>query len=505
VLDFQNLTVAKPLIILDLANNHDGSLAHGKRILEEIHQIDIGDDYNIAIKFQYRDLPNFVHQDYRLRRDIKYVNRFLSTRLSWEEYFELKNYAQELGFLVACTPFDEFSVSKVVEHNYDILKIASVSFTDWSLLEEIVKIWNGPIVASTAGASLGEIERVVSFLTNRNKSFALMHCVASYPTDNSDLILSRISTLKSKFPKVPIGYSTHENPNNFDAASIALAAGAVLLERHVGSEDSGHVLNKYSSNWSTLESWFAQLGKAIEMIGPLNQIDSYNEVEKNSLKDLRRYAFAKNNLEVGHALTLQDVFFAIPGREGQLSANDLSKYRKYIVSDRIEKDHPILLSHTRLSDNLKLILHFRNSILELFKNSRVSIPKNALLELSHHYGLENFTEIGCSMITIVNREYCKKLIVLLPGQRHPAMFHKIKDETFFLAYGDLELKLDHKLVEIGVGDTVSIAPNVIHEFSSKNGAVIEEISSNHQTDDSFYLDENILSNKSRKSFISYWT
>jgi mannose-6-phosphate isomerase-like protein (cupin superfamily) len=84
------------------------------------------------------------------------------------------------------------------------------------------------------------------------------------------------------------------------------------------------------------------------------------------------------------------------------------------------------------------------------------------------------------------------------------MFHKQKDETFFLLFGDLDLKLNHETVEITEGQTVSIEPGVIHEFSSKGGAIIEEVSSTHLQDDSFYEDEKINSSKNRKTFVKYW-
>ena len=136
--------------------------------------------------------------------------------------------------------------------------------------------------------------------------------------------------------------------------------------------------------------------------------------------------------------------------------------------------------------------------------SGVSVPRNALLEISHHYGLEKFDEFGVCMITVINRDYCKKLLLLLPGQTHPPMFHKKKDETFFLVHGDAKLLLDHSEVTFNLGDTAVIPPPMIHEMSSVNGAIIEEVSSTHILDDSFYLDDDISRNQSRKTFVQYW-
>jgi len=164
----------EPLLILDLANNHNGSVKHGKRIIDEIRTALDGTNVRAAIKFQYRELDTFIHPDFKGRDDIKYVKRFESTRLSWSEFEDLANYVRQAGFFTACTPFDEASVSQIVEHGYDILKIASASFTDWPVLEEVTRT-DLPIVASTAGASVYEIDRVASFLKNRDKDFALMH------------------------------------------------------------------------------------------------------------------------------------------------------------------------------------------------------------------------------------------------------------------------------------------------------------------------------------------
>jgi hypothetical protein len=47
-------------------------------------------------------------------------------------------------------------------------------------------------------------------------------------------------------------------------------------------------------------------------------------------------------------------------------------------------------------------------------------------------------------------------------------------------------------------------PGVRHEFKSSSGAVVEEISSTHFKNDSFYTDELINKNPNRKSLLTYW-
>ena len=139
----------------------------------------------------------------------------------------------------------------------------------------------------------------------------------------------------------------------------------------------------------------------------------------------------------------------------------------------------------------------------------VIIDKNSKLEISHHYGIKDFYRYGICMLTIVNTTYCKKLIFMFNKQKHPAQFHKKKQETFFILFGKIKLVITKKnkvkFTSILIaGDIVTLSQYDIHEFQcvSKNGSVIEELSTTSINNDSFYLDNKINKNNSRKSFIS---
>jgi mannose-6-phosphate isomerase-like protein (cupin superfamily) len=138
------------------------------------------------------------------------------------------------------------------------------------------------------------------------------------------------------------------------------------------------------------------------------------------------------------------------------------------------------------------------------KESGVTFPEFADLEISHHYGLERFYEYGLTMITVVNREYCKKILILLSGQAHPEQYHRKKEETFHVLWGSGKIRLNGKEQDMKPGDVFVIQPGTLHYFSSENGLVLEEISSTHYVDDSFYTDEAIHDNKNRKTFITHW-
>jgi sialic acid synthase SpsE/D-lyxose ketol-isomerase len=495
---------SKPLVILDLANNHNGNLDHAKRIIEEASEVMRPSGVPFAIKFQYRNLDTFIHDDFKGNHDFPYIKRFESTRLDWDQFKELVDFIRFHGGLAACTPFDEISVEMVEKHEFDILKIASASFTDWPLLERVAKS-ELPIVASTAGAAVDDIDRVASFLSHREKDFALMHCVAAYPTRDDDLQLNRIDMLRNRYRGIPIGYSTHESPKNVDAVKIAIAKGASILERHIGVATSEVGLNAYSSSPELLSSWLNSIEDGLKACGRLDGHFPTIQSEQEALYGLRRGVFVKRDVAVGETIKDEDVRFAIPLLTDQLSANDWSKYRKVTTQVQLKAGSPLLTSQVNVEDSHAIVNDIVQRSRTLFKESHVVVPNRAELEISHHYGLEKFNEFGLVMVTVVNRDYCKKLLLVFPGQQHPEQWHNTKEETFNCLFGELELRLDGEWQTLHPGDSIVVKPGVRHFFTSRSGCVFEEISSTHQVVDSFYTDEAITKNPHRKTFVGFWS
>ena len=125
------------LFVLDLANNHFGDVSHAKKIIDNFSKVIKKNKIKAAIKFQFRDLDTFVHKSERNNDKNKYVKRFLSTEMSLSQFDEIRRHIKKNGFLTSCTPFDENSVDNIEKMKFDLLKIASVSSNDWSLLERV--------------------------------------------------------------------------------------------------------------------------------------------------------------------------------------------------------------------------------------------------------------------------------------------------------------------------------------------------------------------------------
>ena len=169
---------------------------------------------------------------------------------------------------------------KLIEkQNLDIIKIASCSFNDWPLLERIVENQK-PIIASTAGASEKEIDKVVSFLQHRKKEFAIMHCVAEYPTPDKNINLAQINYLKKRYPNVRIGFSTHENPSDERFILMAYSMGASIFERHVALQS-----NQFSIITREADGENSKIHHRQPLILNKSKINDYLNVKNNAKED----------------------------------------------------------------------------------------------------------------------------------------------------------------------------------------------------------------------------
>jgi len=278
--DFNNL------FTYDLANNHQGDVKHGLRIIREIGKVNAAAGVRGAFKFQFRQLDTFIHPEFKDRQDIKHIPRFMGTALSREDYEKLLAAVIDNGMYTMCTPFDEESVDLIHELGITIIKVASCSAADWPLLEKIAAA-NRPVVASTAGLSMNKIDRLVSFFETRNVNFALMHCVALYPTPLEKLELNQIKLLNERFPQVPVGFSTHEDPDSLIPVRLAYALGARLFERHVGINTDAYALNAYSSTPEQVSRWLSAYQEAVAACGAENRSPA-TPAELASLRSLMR-------------------------------------------------------------------------------------------------------------------------------------------------------------------------------------------------------------------------
>jgi sialic acid synthase SpsE len=333
--------IFEDLFVLEMANNHLGSLERGLKIVQEYAQVVRFNNVRATIKLQFRDVDTFIHKDFMDRQDLRYVRKTLNTRLTDEDFSTLVRAMRKLNFTAMATPFDERSVDLCVELGIPFIKIASSDLNDWVLIEKIART-KKPVVVSTGGSSLKDMDDIVTFFANRNIPLAINHCVSIYPSEDSELELNQIDFLRNRYPHNTVGYSTHEYSDWSNSMLIAYAKGARMFERHIDIETDGVKVSPYCSLPHQVDEWFKAFHKAKEMCGAAGtqkRIPPRKEIEY--LDALVRGVYAKDDLPEGHCLTDEDVYLAIPLQKGQLSCRELM--RGEMLLKPVQKDKPITI------------------------------------------------------------------------------------------------------------------------------------------------------------------
>ncbi len=333
--------IFEDLFVLELANNHLGSVERGLRIIQEFSQVVRFNNVRAIIKLQFRDVDHFIHKDFVNRSDLRYIKKTLDTRLSDDQYATLVKAIRNAGCIPSATPFDERSVDLCAELGIPILKIASSDLNDWMLIEKIAKT-KKPVIVSTGGSSLKDMDDIVIFFANRNIPLAINHCVSIYPAEDSELEINQVDFLRNRYPNNTVGYSTHECTDWASSMLIAYAKGARTFERHIDIDSDGTKVSPYCSLPRQIDEWFRAFKKAKDMCGaPGTQKRHPPRKEIEYLDALVRGVYAKADLPPGHSLADDDVYLAVPLQRGQLSCRELMRGERLLKP--VRKDCPVYI------------------------------------------------------------------------------------------------------------------------------------------------------------------
>ncbi len=327
------------LFVLEMANNHWGRLDRGLKIVSDFSKVVRFNNVRAAIKLQFRDVDNFIHRDWRQRTDIRYIKKTLATELTTADYRTLLRAIKDAGCIPMATPFDEASVDMCHLFDVPIIKLASSDINDWFLIEKIATL-KKPVIASTGGSSLKDIDDLVTFFANRNIPLALNHCVSIYPSEHRDLEMNQIDFLKNRYPENTIGFSTHEHQDWTASILIAYAKGARTFERHIDIDEGGAPVSSYCSRPHQIDAWFRAFHLAQEMCGgPGTAKRHCPEPENKYLDSLIRGVYARHDLPKGHVLKDEDLYLAIPLQAGQISCREVM--RGQVLLEEVKADAPV--------------------------------------------------------------------------------------------------------------------------------------------------------------------
>lgn len=335
------------LFVLEMANNHWGSIERGLKIIHDHAAIARKNNVKAAIKLQFRDVDEFIHPNFKGNTDLRYVKKTEDTRLDREDFSVMVEAIKAAGCIPMATPFDEASVDLCVAFDFPLIKIASSDMNDWSLLEKVASTGR-PVIVSTGGGSESAIDDLVAFFEKRQVPLAINHCVSLYPSEDSELELNQIDYLRSRYPELVIGFSTHEYHDWHSSMLISYAKGARMWERHVDIDYQGVPVSSYCSLPEQCDEWFQAFHKAREMCGGTEATRrNISEREVHYLDALVRGIYARRKLEAGYMFSAdtfaQDFYLAVPLRKGQLSSREMIEGE--VLTQTLDPDQALTVEH----------------------------------------------------------------------------------------------------------------------------------------------------------------
>jgi sialic acid synthase len=232
--------------------------------------------------------------------------------LGRDEYVELQRYARELGITLFATPFDFESAGFLAELDMPVYKFASADLLNTPLLRHVAT-FGKPLLLSTGGATLEDVDRAVEAIRPLNDQIAILQCTAAYPCETEDLNLQVITTLRERYPDYVIGLSDHQN--GISMALVAYMLGARVIEKHF---TLNHAWKGTDHAFSLMPEGLRKLVRDLNRI-PLALGDGVKRplpVEEKPLEKMGKKLVAARDLELGHVLAAEDVAIKSPADGG---------------------------------------------------------------------------------------------------------------------------------------------------------------------------------------------
>ncbi len=267
----------KTVVIAEIGENHLGDMERAKEMIR-------------AAKTAGADIAKF--QSYRAA-DIPEKDPekewFGKVQVSDADHKELMAECKKVGIEFLSAPFTVERARLLVETlGLKKLKIASSEMLNGPLLDYAAKHCK-TVILSTGLAALDEVSEAVERLHQVPELYVLQ-CTTQYPCPPEEANLAVLGAFKKRFPNRKVGFSDHTL--GIDAAVLAVAAGADLIEKHFTLDKSlpgtDHVL---SATPAELEEMIQRIERAEVLLGSADKRPTENE---KKIIEFVRTRFPKN-------------------------------------------------------------------------------------------------------------------------------------------------------------------------------------------------------------------
>jgi len=322
-----------PYIIAEIASAHEGDPAFARKLFKLAAAT--GTD---AVKFQ------LFNRNHLLSRFHPKFESFGEIEIAPEEWVEILKECSQFPVDIIVEAFDEASLelaeSTGVAAAY---KLPTSDISNTPFLQSMAATGK-TIFLGVGGAMVGEIAEALQTLkAAQSGPVILMHGFQAYPTHISDTNFARLTALYQKFG-LRTGYADHIDADDWEVASLvpsmALSAGATVIEKHFTDDRSRKGRDHYSSlNPGEFKKFVVLIRNAAKAIGVFE--DTLNDAERTYRNQMKRHAVAACDMDAGTPLSVENVTFKRTNQEGLTLASILELSGKSLVLKK-QKDQPLL-------------------------------------------------------------------------------------------------------------------------------------------------------------------
>jgi N-acetylneuraminate synthase/sialic acid synthase len=297
-------------VIAEIGHNHQGSVKKARELFRAAQEAGAH-----AVKLQKRD-NRTLYTRAAYDRPYDNENSFGATygehreflEFGLREYQELQAYAAELELDFFSTAFDIRSADFLEGLNVPAFKIASGDLKSTPLLKHVAR-FGRPMVISTGGATLEDVERAYDAIMPINTQLAILQCTAGYPAAFEELDLGVISTYRERFPEAVIGFSSHDNGIAMPVAAYML--GSRIVEKHFTlNRTSKGTDHAFSLEPVGLRKLVRDLDRTFKAMG--NGQKKIYESERAPILKMGKSLVVARDLPIGHVLKPEDIVMKSP-------------------------------------------------------------------------------------------------------------------------------------------------------------------------------------------------
>ncbi len=301
-------------VIAEVGHNHQGSLETARQLISQAAAC--GAD---AVKLQKRSNRTLFTREL-FDKPVEHRTSFGDTsgqhreflEFGREEFLALKEHAATCGITLFATAFDVESADFLAELDMPAYKIASADVTNPPLLSHVASLGK-PVILSTGGALMRDVERAYETIAAINPQVAVLQCTSGYPSEWEELDLRVIATYRERFPRAVAGLSAHDS--GIAMALVAYTLGARIVEKHFtlnrAMRGTDHA---FSLEPVGLRKMVRDLRRARLALGSAEK--RQHGSERAPMAKMVKTMVAARDLPAGHVLTPQDLAARCCGRPG---------------------------------------------------------------------------------------------------------------------------------------------------------------------------------------------